>query len=57
MTTYEDIARQKLSLVVDNPHPRRRDDTLARMVVLVELWAVVAFSVACWWGASMLVRW
>jgi hypothetical protein len=57
MTTHEDIARQRLTLVVNNPHPRmpRRASTLERIVYHVALWAMAFGVLAFWYGVSVLV--
>jgi len=47
LTTFEDIARQKLSLAVDNTDHRQMPFT-ERMSVLVGLIAAVAFIYVVW---------
>lgn len=56
MTTFEDVHRQKLQLVVDNPHPRRREESfLYRMGTFAGFCAAAGFALGCWWLVVTLV--
>ena len=57
MTTHEDVARQRLYLVHDNPDLRRvpRESFVDRLSYLLELAAVAAFVLGFWWGLSVLI--
>lgn len=45
-----------LRLVIDNPHPHRREETtLARMGYLGALFGAGAFAVGFWWGVTTLL--
>lgn len=58
MTQFEDIARQRLYLVHDNPNPRpmpKRMGFLDRMLVLAIYTASACIALGAMWGLSVLL--
>ena len=56
MTTHEDIARQRLYLVHDNPDLRKipQSSLWERLVYLGQLSLVAIFVLGCWWAVAVL---
>ena len=56
MTPHEDIARQRLYLVHDNPDLRtiHRPSIWERLSYLAQLAMVAIFVLGCWWAVAVL---